>query len=450
MSDQSANDPADSLGDALFDRMLEVARRLASSSDTSEVLALVIDALRDTLHADRASVFEYDPARHELFATKAHGLPRSLRLGADTGIIGEAARTRRIINIPDAYADHRFNPAVDLATGYRTRCLLTIPLIDYDNQLVGVAQVLNKSPEPTPRSAGGVFGPRDELIASRLADQAGVALKRAALQHSQRIKEKLQADIDVARRIQRAALPGSLPIIAGYEIAGHFQSADETAGDAYDLIAGHPDDPPNAATIFMADATGHGVGPALSVAQAHSMLRMGLRLAAPLDRIAAEINHQLCDDLPVGRFITAFLGRLDVRRHQITYISAGQAPIMVLHARSTNQGAAYADAEIRPASTMPLGIDPELIAEPVAPIALAPGDVFVLLSDGFYEAANPNRELFGTPRVIDAFRNAWNRSAQDMLASLCQAVDTFTDSAPPNDDRTAVLIRRLPEEPLPG
>lgn len=425
------------LSGALVERVLGVARRLATSSDLNEVLAVIIDALRDSLSADRASVFQYDPTTKELFATQAHGLPRSLRLPADKGIIGEAARTRRIINIPDAYSDPRFNRAVDDATGYRTRCLLTIPLIDYEGLLVGVAQVLNKSLE-----CGGVFGPEDETIAGHLADQAGVALKRAALQESQRIKEKLEADLDVARRIQRAALPSSLPRLTGYDIACHLESADETAGDAYDVADFSSPSGEPCVALFMADATGHGIGPALSVAQVHSMLRMGRRLGAPPDVIAAHINRQLCLDLPVGRFVTAFLGRLNASTHQIDYVSAGQAPLLTVRA-----GACGADGvDARSANAMPLGIDADLNAELVTPICLQPGDVFALLSDGYYEAGDPRKELFGVQRVVDALRGAWLGTAHEMILALRNAVDKFTGGAPANDDRTAVIVRRLPND----
>ena len=423
------------LSRALLERVLRVARRLATSSDLNEVLAVIVDALRDTLSADRASVFQYDPATHELFATQAHGLSRSLRLPADKGIIGEAAKSRQIINIADAYADPRFNRAVDDATGYRTRCLLTIPLIDYEGMLVGVAQVLNKSLD-----RGGVFDAEDVTIAGHLADQAGVALKRAALQESQRIKEKLEADLDVARRIQRAALPSSLPELPGYDIACHLESADETAGDAYDVMHFNgPKGEPGAA-LFMADATGHGIGPALSVAQAHSMLRMGRRLGATPDLIAEQINRQLCEDLPVGRFVTAFFGRLDCVRHRIEYVSAGQAPLLVIHAGSTGMD----DVEVRSANAMPLGIDSDMIPEPVTPMELRPGDVFALLSDGYYEAGDPRDELFGVERVVEAIRQPGAVSSQELIESLRAAVDRFTEGAKPNDDRTAVIIRRLP------
>ncbi len=422
------------LSRALLERVLRVARRLATSSDLNEVLAAIVDALRDTLSADRASVFQYDAATHELFATQAHGLSRSLRLPADKGIIGEAAKSRQIINIADAYADPRFNRAVDDATGYRTRCLLTIPLIDYEGMLVGVAQVLNKSLEK-----GGVFGAEDVMIAGHLADQAGVALKRAALQESQRIKEKLEADLDVARRIQRAALPSSIPELNGYDIACHLESADETAGDAYDVMRfdGPGVDP--GVALFMADATGHGIGPALSVAQAHSMLRMGRRLGATPEIIAEQINRQLCDDLPIGRFVTAFFGRISGVTHRIHYVSAGQAPLLLIHAGATGMD----DVEVRSANAMPLGIDSEMNAEPVGPMELRPGSVFALLSDGYYEAGDPTDELFGVERVVDALRASATGTAKDMIESLRAAVDRFTGGAPANDDRTAVIVRRM-------
>ncbi len=299
-----------------FEKILRVARRLASSSDLEEVLGLIIDALRDTLKAERASVFQYDAKSHELFATRAHGLPNDLRLPADLGIIGEAARSRAPIHIPNAYADERFNREVDRATGFTTRCILTIPLVDHSGKLVGVAQVLNKNID-----AGGVFTDEDETLAQYLADQAAVALKRASLLEAERTKDKLERDLDIARRIQQSALPSTLPIIEGYDLAGLSEPADETGGDAFDIVDLRPFEQSGAeaeALIFMGDATGHGVGPAISVTQVLAMIRMSCRLGASLRTLAEQVNRQVCDDLPIGRFVTAFLGELDTKMHTIT------------------------------------------------------------------------------------------------------------------------------------
>lgn len=421
---------------SFYEHVLDVARRLATSSDLGEVLGLVIDTLRDSLHAERASVFQYDPAKHELFATQAHGLDRSLRLPADKGIVGQAAMTKCIINIPDAYADPRFNPAVDKATGFRTRNMLTIPLLDFENQLVGVAQLLNKSPQH-----GGVFSDEDERLAVHLADQAAVALKRASLIEARRIKEKLEADIDVARKIQQASLAAKLPTLPGYDIAGHFQPADETAGDAYDMVdlrgIRGPDGGamPAHALAFMADATGHGIGPALSVAQVLAMVRMGCRLGATPDRIASQINLQLCHDLPMGRFVTAFIGHLNIESHELNYVSAGQAPLLFIRAAGGH--------ELANSNAMPFGIDEEFKPDATPPFRFEPGDCFVLLSDGYYEAVCPDDVLMGDEKVIAAVRSAMHGSASDIIAAVRRALDEHCKGRPAEDDQTALVVKRV-------
>ncbi|MHC5006600.1 MAG: GAF domain-containing protein, partial [Planctomycetota bacterium] len=142
-----------------LERVLDAARRLSASSDLTEVLAVILDALRDTLDAERATVFEYDPEHDELFSTVAHGLAgpvgagrvaalaepgEGIRMPADAGLAGQCAKERRVLNIPDAYADHRFNSDIDRRTGFRTRSILAAPLLDLDGELIGVAQVLNR------------------------------------------------------------------------------------------------------------------------------------------------------------------------------------------------------------------------------------------------------------------------------------------------------------------
>src|SRR5262249_57060521 len=93
-------------------------------------------------------VFEYDRQRHELVASRAHGVERSLRFSAAAGLAGEAVRTRQIVNVPDCYADERFNPEIDRQTGFRTRCMLTVPLVSFDGMLEGVTPVLNRQRRP--------------------------------------------------------------------------------------------------------------------------------------------------------------------------------------------------------------------------------------------------------------------------------------------------------------
>ena len=329
---------------------------------------------------------------------------------------------------------------MDKTTGFRTRCILTIPLIDHNGALAGVAQVLNKE-----ESFGSVFTEEDETVAQYLADQAAVALKRASLLDAEIKKEKLEADLDIARRIQQSALPSELPELAGYDIAGLSEPADETGGDAYDVIDLRTFDvTPGAregdALIFMADATGHGVGPAISVTQVLAMVRMSCRLGAPLGSLAAQVNNQLCTDLPIGRFVTAFIGILHVETHEIRYVSAGQAPLLFIR----GEGSGAEDVIDTLPGAMPMGIDPDFQIEGEAQVSMGAGDVLVLLSDGYYEAMDPNDELLGKDRIVEVVRANRGKGAEQILGALNELVDEHAKGDPAGDDRTAVIVKRMP------
>src|SRR5690606_32975531 len=104
--------------------------------------------------------------------------------------------------------------------------------------------------------------------------------------------------------------------------------AEETGGDAYDVIVlDGEEEARGRIVIVMADAAGHGVGPALSVAQAVAMVRMAAVSGASLGEIVSRANRLLHESLPVGRFVAAVIGVLDVASGSFEYVAAGIAPV---------------------------------------------------------------------------------------------------------------------------
>jgi len=143
-----------------MEAILRVTRGLAAPFDLTTMLGEVVNAAKQVLDAERGSVWLYEAAANELVLEVATGI-RPVRVPSGSGLAGACARERRIINVPDCYADPRFDPSVDKASGYRTRCMLTLPLVDHKDALVGVMQVLNKR--------DGVFDSYDEVLATALA-----------------------------------------------------------------------------------------------------------------------------------------------------------------------------------------------------------------------------------------------------------------------------------------
>ncbi|MFT3685496.1 MAG: SpoIIE family protein phosphatase [Phycisphaerales bacterium] len=426
-------------------RLLIVMERLAASSDLAEVLALVIDALRDTLGADRATVYEFDAAAGDLVVHQAHGVEKfrfKTKEAGTGGIAGECARSCRMINLPDAYADSRFNREVDRKTGYRTRSMLTVPLMSFDGMLEGVAQVLNK------RAADGQetcapFDDHDEALARALASQAAVAIRRAKLMEAERRKQKLERDLGLARDIQQSAFPHTLPAMPGFDIAAASIPSEETGGDAFDLLDWSGFCEGKTGLLFMlADATGHGVGPALSVAQFRGMFRMGARLGADVRTISRLADAQMEVDLPLGRFITACFAHLDPATGLLTYDAPGQAPLVIVRAAG-NGGDESSRVEEIPANGVPAGVAPEIENEPVDPLQLNPGDTFLLLSDGYYEAPSPGGKYLGVEGVAEVVINNPTFTAAQLLAEINRVTEAFACSSCLPDDRTGIVIKRL-------
>jgi len=400
--------------------ILAVASKLAAPFDLETMLAEVVDAGSRVLHADRGSVWLYDRDADELVLRVADEI-KEVRVAAGTGLVGTCARTREIINVPDCYADARFDASTDKKTGYRTRCLLTLPLVDHKGVLVGVMQLLNK--------ADGVFDAADESLGRVLAAQCAVALQRTLMMEELIEGEKLRQQLETARIVQMSTLPSTMPYLPGYEVHGTFKPADLTGGDTYDLALLD-----QGLLIVLGDATGHGIGPALSVTQMQAMLRMAFRMGADLDTAYLQVNNQLAERLPSDRFITAFIGLLDPKQHQLRFHSGGQGPILVYRAVDASFG------DFKPTS-FPLAAMPIERLRPSISVTLGEGDVLALISDGIFEQRNSAGEEYGEARVKAVLARNHRQPPADVVAELFASIGAFAGEAQ-DDDMTVVLVKR--------
>lgn len=155
-------------------QLLEVTSAIAAELDLDVLLRKIITVTMQMLEADRATLFLYDEKNEELWSRIAMGLAtKEIRIPASAGIAGACFTSGEVINIPEAYEDSRFNPGVDKKTGYLTRNILCMPVLDKDGSKLGVIQVLNKK--------GGPFGPIDEKRLDAFGAQAAIALVNAKL-----------------------------------------------------------------------------------------------------------------------------------------------------------------------------------------------------------------------------------------------------------------------------
>ena len=165
-------DPALERRLAKLQSILEVAKALAAERRLDRLLERVIDEAARVVEADRCTIFLVDGGRGELWSKVAHG-EREIRIPLGAGIAGAVAARGASIRIEDAYADPRFDPRVDAATGYRTGSVLCVPMHDTQGRVLGVLQALNRRDGP--------FTAEDEELLGALAGPAASAVENAVL-----------------------------------------------------------------------------------------------------------------------------------------------------------------------------------------------------------------------------------------------------------------------------
>jgi HD-GYP domain-containing protein (c-di-GMP phosphodiesterase class II) len=154
--------------------LLEVSNALIAEKTLERLLKIIVEKTTILLEADRSSIFLLDYDTNELYTKVAQLKEASeIRIPAGQGIAGFVAKSAKLVNIPDAYKDSRFNPDVDKKTGYLTRNILCSPMLNRKNEVVGVLQVLNKKK--------GSFSLEDEHLIMALTAQAAVAIENAQL-----------------------------------------------------------------------------------------------------------------------------------------------------------------------------------------------------------------------------------------------------------------------------
>ena len=161
--------------------MLAATRRINGEQDLAALLEVIAREAARLLDCDRSSIFFLDRDRCELWSRAALGTDEDLRFDARLGIAGEVALTGSAVVVQDAYSDARFNPSIDARLGYRTRCILAVPLFGRDGRVLGVFEVLNKR--------SGSFHQNDQKILVELGGHASLAME-TALKFDELQKEK--------------------------------------------------------------------------------------------------------------------------------------------------------------------------------------------------------------------------------------------------------------------
>lgn len=268
-------------------------------------------------------------------------------------------------------------------------------------------------------------------LCSAIGAQLGGVIQRKQAEQELRANEE---QFRAAREVQQRLFPKSAPAIQGFDIAGVSHPASAAGGDYYDFLPMMD----GRTGLVVGDVTGHGIGPALLMAETRAYLRLLAQSHEDVGDILTRANRVLAEDIGSERFITMLLAALCPTTRTLRYANAGHPAGYVLDAEGRIK------AQLK-RTGVPLGIRPGTQYPPAQTVSLAPGDLVLLLTDGIDEAVSSEDQLFGIDQTLEVVRANQRLSAAELVQALYTEVRRFSQNAPQLDDATAVVLKVLPD-----
>ncbi|MBT6156291.1 MAG: SpoIIE family protein phosphatase [Planctomycetaceae bacterium] len=253
-----------------------------------------------------------------------------------------------------------------------------------------------------------------------------------ALDHAEKKFSEVRREIEAARAVQERMFPQSAPEIPGFEVAGKSFPAGDTGGDFYDYFPMCD----GTFAIVIGDVSGHGLGPALLMAELRAYLRALSLSIADLPKMLELTNSFLAADTQTGQFATLLIAKLEPTARTIVHAGAGHEAHRVDSAGRVTKLVA---------TGMLLGILSTMEMRSLPAKDLQEGDVLVFVTDGLQETRTPEDALFGMDRVLDVVREHQDESAEEIVAAIYDSSREFAAGAPQYDDATIVIVKVLPE-----
>ncbi|MGA9071911.1 MAG: SpoIIE family protein phosphatase [Terracidiphilus sp.] len=418
--------------------LLEATALLHSQLPLESVLGTMLDHAIAITHADRGVLIEpgsSGSALSEMFRVRlargsgGEALPAQSITPSQTALRQAVNQQATVIKGDLNLADQGLDVAQSIVAQL-LRSVVAIPLyampransdasiIAKRGQLLGVIYLDSKTP--------AAFSGLDRQILDALGMEAASILDNARLVEQERERQRMDQELAIARAIQQAMLPQGLHDFPHLAVTGEQLPCNAVGGDYYDVFSISPEH----TAFLIADVSGKGLGAALLTTMLQGALS-AMSLGTDPVRVFNHINRFLCEHSEVGRYATLFFAIID-DDGTLEFINAGHPSPLLLRRGTVS--------ELYTIGSFPVGLVAQ--AEYTATtLKLEPGDTLVLFSDGIVEAQDPDRELFGFPRLQDLLANCQEASLDTLKKLILDSVEEFSRGASQSDDMTLLIAR---------
>lgn len=395
-----------------------------------EAAQTIIREVSDVVGARRASLMVHDVEKDELRVVAARGLQRAwlapVAVQNPDSIAARVFREQRSL-FNDPRADG--SPVTsDAERGYKGDSYLSVPILyappGGTARPIGVINLTDRLGEDT-------FTSGHKKLIYAIANQVGAAIENARLAESERQRERLRTELDLARELQLALMPSPAVLARTGDIGARSQSAEFVGGDFYDLI-GLPRD---AIGVMIGDVSGHGLRAAMVMAHAVSAAGvLAVSTPAPedaLQRLVEIVGEELHR---AEMHLSLFYGIVDRKRGELRYANAGHPHAFLV------PGDGSEPRRLR-ATAPPLGLGGERVVLGAATPWTRGRDLLCLFTDGLNESLGPDGSRYGEQRLLGVVQANIAEPAPRIVEAVFEDLASFAPGAM-EDDRTLLVLRR--------
>jgi sigma-B regulation protein RsbU (phosphoserine phosphatase) len=246
-------------------------------------------------------------------------------------------------------------------------------------------------------------------------------------------RSRLEGELELAVKVQRALLPHTLPSIRGWEIAAFIQPASIVGGDYFDFVTFGD----GAGGIIIADVMGKGMPASMLMANLQASIRIIVPESNSPKQVVERINRLFRHNILLTKFVSLFVGHLNPESGSMSYVNAGHNPPLAAHASPQQQ---VTFTQLFPTGPA-IGLV-ENAAFEVRDVSFQQGSVLTLYTDGIVEGRSSSGEEFGIERLKETIAGNIGRPVQRITSSIQDRLRTFAGSNDLHDDATLVVLRR--------
>lgn len=403
--------------------LISLTERIGGAFDRKQLLEQALDACCEALQFDRGLIALRTPrgeTEHPVTRNVARDETGAFRISSTLINRALVHGERAIVNNPAKDLDGRLTESL---VRFPISSALSVPILHRD-EILGVIY-------GDRITQGAPYQPADVDFLAAIAQQVGVGLANLRLFQEYARSQRMFAELDRARAIQRQLLPAEPFELGRVRIEGHNVASSTVSGDYFDYFPIGSDK----LGFIIADVTGHGLAAALIMANLQAALHVALRAQTALCDLAAGLNSLLYRNTSPLVFVTGILGMIDVYDGTVEFVSAGHPGPIVINGRTVRV--------LETENSLPFGVEPDESFH-VQRLPAGDSNAVLFFTDGIPDAANPTGARLGMDPLLRALRRCPESDPPQLIAAALDSVQHHLGGAPVNDDMTLLAVRLNP------